>query len=81
MSAEDNGELSFEEALSRLEAIVRELEAGRIKLDDAVNAYEQAVGLKNFCEKKLQKAKLKIEKIVVAPDGTPSLTPLDKNDD
>ena len=49
MSAEDNGELSFEEALSRLEAIVRELEAGRIKLDDAVNAYEQAVGLKNFC--------------------------------
>ena len=31
MSAEDNGELSFEEALSRLEAIVRELEAGRIK--------------------------------------------------
>ena len=60
MSAEDNGELSFEEALSRLEAIVRELEAGRIKLDDAVNAYEQAVGLKNFCEKKLQEAKLKI---------------------
>lgn len=81
ISAEDNGELSFEEALSRLEAIVRELEAGRIKLDDAVNAYEQAVGLKNFCEKKLQEAKLKIEKIVVAPDGTPSLTPLDKNDD
>ena len=40
MSAEDNGELSFEEALSRLEAIVRELEAGRIKLDDAVNAYK-----------------------------------------
>ena len=49
--------------------------------NDAVNAYEQAVGLKNFCEKKLQEAKLKIEKIVVAPDGTPSLTPLDKNDD
>ena len=71
MSAEDNGELSFEEALSRLEAIVRELEAGRIKLDDAVNAYEQAVGLKNFCEKKLQEAKLKIEKIVVGPDNTP----------
>jgi len=28
-----------------------------------------------------EKGKLKIEKIVVAPDGTPSLTPLDKNDD
>ncbi len=33
MSAENNGELSFEEALGRLENIVRELEAGRIKLD------------------------------------------------
>ena len=35
--------LSFEDALMQLENIVRELEAGRIKLDDAVNAYEKAV--------------------------------------
>ena len=62
MSAEDNGELSFEEALSRLEAIVRELEAGRIKLDDAVNAYEQAVGLKNFCERNFRKPNWKSKK-------------------
>ncbi len=81
MSAENNGELSFEEALGRLENIVRELEAGRIKLDDAVKAYEQAVKLKNFCEQKLQDAKLKIEKIEITPDGTPVLTPLDKTND
>ena len=31
-------DMSFEEALSRLEGIVRELESGRIKLDDAVKA-------------------------------------------
>lgn len=81
MSAENNGELSFEEALGRLENIVHELEAGRIKLDDAVKAYEQAVKLKNFCEQKLQDAKLKIEKIEITPDGTPVLTPLDKTND
>ena len=81
MSAENNGELSFEEALGRLENIVRELEARRIKLDDAVKAYEQAVKLKNFCEQKLQDAKLKIEKIEITPDGTPVLTPLDKTND
>ncbi len=81
MSAENNGELSFEEALGRLENIVRELEAGRIKLDDAVKAYEQAIKLKNFCEQKLQDAKLKIEKIEITPDGTPVLTPLDKTND
>jgi len=74
-------ELTFEEALAQLENLVRELEAGKIRLDDAVNAYEQAIKLKNFCEKKLQDAKLKIEKIELAPDGSPCLTPLDKNDE
>ena len=56
-------ELTFEDALLKLENIVRELEAGRIKLDDAVTAYTQAVNLKNFCEQKLKDAQLKIEKI------------------
>ena len=81
MSLDTNNDLSFEEALTKLEMIVRELEAGRIKLDDAVNAYEQAIKLKNFCEKKLQDAKLKIEKISIAPDGTPTLKTLDDNND
>ena len=59
MSAENNGELSFEEALGRLENIVRELEAGRIKLDDAVKAYEQAVKLKNFLRTKIAGRQIK----------------------
>jgi len=81
MSLEDKNELTFEAALGSLENLVRELEAGRIKLDDAVNAYEQAVKLKNFCEQKLQDAKLKIEKIEISPNGQINLTPLDKQDD
>ena len=81
MPAEEKQEPCFEDALARLENIVRELEAGRIKLDDAVNAYEEAVRLKNFCEKKLQDAKMKIEKVETAPDGTLSLTTLDKDND
>lgn len=81
MAEENITNLSFEEALSKLENIVRELEAGRIKLDDAVSAYEQAVSLKNFCEKKLQEAKLKIEKIEVRPNGQIELSPLDKTDE
>jgi len=62
--------LSFEDALMQLENIVRELEAGRIKLDDAVEAYEKAVKLKQFCESKLKSAQLKIEKIEINKDGT-----------
>ncbi|MBE6459189.1 MAG: exodeoxyribonuclease VII small subunit [Alphaproteobacteria bacterium] len=65
-------DLSFEEALAQLENIVRELESGRIKLDDAVNAYEKAVTLKQLCENKLQNAQLKIEKIEISPQGSVS---------
>ena len=78
MSEENIENLSFEDALSQLENLVRELEAGKIKLDDAVNAYERAVKLKKFCEQKLNDAKLKIEKIEVTPDGQATLSPLDK---
>ncbi len=70
MNIEEIKDLSFEEALAQLENIVRELESGRIKLDDAVNAYEKAVALKQLCENKLKAAQLKIEKIEVAPDGS-----------
>ncbi|MBQ7633088.1 MAG: exodeoxyribonuclease VII small subunit [Alphaproteobacteria bacterium] len=70
--------ISFEEALTQLENIVRELEAGKIKLDDAVEAYETATALKKFCEEKLKAAQLKIEKINITPDGIVQSEPLDK---
>ena len=73
-----NEELTFEDALLQLENIVRELETGRIKLDDAVTAYTKAVNLKNFCEQKLKDAQLKIEKIEIQPDNSLSVSPLDK---
>ena len=76
MKDEDLQGLSFEDALLKLENIVRELESGRIKLDDAVTAYEQAVKLKQFCEQNLQAAQLKIEKIEIAPDGEIKTAPL-----
>ena len=75
---EEIKDISFENALLQLENIVRELEAGRIKLDDAVTAYEKAVALKQFCENKLKAAQLKIEKIQHNPDGELQTVPLDK---
>ena len=69
MDNEEINNFSFEEALLKLESIVRELEGGRIKLDDAVSAYEQAMALKQLCENKLAAAKLKIEKIEAVQDG------------
>lgn len=69
--------LSFEDALGRLEAIVRQLEGGTVKLDDAVGAYEQGVKLKQLCEKKLAEARLRVERISVSADGKAEAEPFD----
>ncbi len=72
--------LTFEDAMQKLETIVRELETGQIKLDDAVEQYEKAMALKKFCEEKLKAAELKIEKIEQSKDGSLTLKPLDENE-
>ena len=55
--------MSFENAIKELEAIVEELEGNEISLDDAVSAYERGAKLKNICQKRLDEARLKVEKI------------------
>lgn len=61
--------LSFEDALKELESIVKRLEQGEIKLDEAISAYERGAALKALCERKLAEAKAKVEKITVSADG------------
>jgi exodeoxyribonuclease VII small subunit len=61
--------LSFEDPMRELESIVRDLETGKAKLDDAVRAYERGAALKADCEAKLTAAHAKIEQITVGPDG------------
>lgn len=62
-------ELSFEEALNELETIVRRLESGQVKLDEALAFYERGVKLKNLCTKKLADAKARIDKLVTNDAG------------
>jgi len=66
----DIASLSFEDALEELEGIVRQLEAGRGRLDDAIGSYERGAALKRHCEAKLNEAKAKVEKIAFAADGS-----------
>ena len=62
----------FEEALVELEKIVRELEDGKINLDQALSSYERGVGLLKHCYGKLQAAELKIQTLMgVDKDGNP----------
>ena len=58
-------ELSFEDALRQLEEVVAILERGDISLDEAIAAYEKGTSLKAHCQKRLEEARLKVEKIDV----------------
>jgi exodeoxyribonuclease VII small subunit len=69
--------LSFEEALAELQALVKELEKGEGKLDEAVETYKRGIALKDHCERKLRDAQEKIAKIVIAPDGDVRAEPAD----
>jgi exodeoxyribonuclease VII small subunit len=73
----DISNMTFEDAVRELESIVRDLETGKAKLDDAVKAYERGAALKAHCEAKLAGAQAKIEQITVGSDGKLSLTPFD----
>ncbi len=61
---------SFEDALKDLEAIVRKLESGSGDLEASINDYVRGTELKAYCEEKLKAARLKVESILKAPDGS-----------
>ncbi|HWT98452.1 MAG TPA: exodeoxyribonuclease VII small subunit [Terriglobales bacterium] len=71
----DIANLSFEEALAELQDLVKRLERGDNKLDDAIRSYERGALLKRHCEAKLREAQLKVDKIVLGPDGAVSTEP------
>ena len=71
----DIAAMSFEAALAELEAIVRRLEEGQGKLDEAIDAYERGAALKRHCEAKLQEAQLRVERIVLGADGRAEVEP------
>lgn len=59
-------DLSFEEALEELQSIVKDTEMGRDGLDETLKKCERGNELRQHCEKKLQEAKLRVEKLSVA---------------
>lgn len=59
----------FEEALSRLEAIVESIETGETPLDELIGKYEEGVGLLKACHTRLREAELKIEEVKRKNEG------------
>ena len=59
---------SFEEALARLEEIVRMLENGKGGLDDSLTAFEEGSALGKYCNEKLATAEQKV-RVLMQDEG------------
>jgi len=68
-SPKPSDELSLEEAMARLEAIVESMEDGEIPLDDLVARYEEGMRLLQSCEEKLGAAELRIRELGAGGEG------------
>lgn len=74
MSGKDVNEMSFEEAMAELEAVVGQLERGDVALDQSITLYERGALLKARCELKLKEAEEKVALITLDANGAPTGT-------
>lgn len=77
-AAGDVSAMPFEKAMQELERIVADLEKGAVSLDDSVRLYARGKALQARCEKLLQEAEARVEKITFGENGAPKgVEPLD----
>lgn len=62
-------QMTFEQAMARLEQIVAALESGRSTLDDSLRLFEEGARLTAFCQQALKTAEQKIVKLTNAENG------------
>ena len=74
MSDRPVSELTFEEAMKELEAVVDALEKGDVALDASITLYERGAALKKRCEEELKRAEEKVAAITLDGEGNPTGT-------
>lgn len=62
-------ETNFEQALSRLEELVKELESGRLPLEKSLELFEEGIRLSRICEGRLAAAEQRITILTVDEKG------------
>ena len=69
--------MSFEQALKRLDEIVKGLEKGDVSLNDSMSLFEEGTGLIRLCSGMLDAAEQQVVKLKKGPDGAPIELPFD----
>ncbi|NCO43653.1 MAG: exodeoxyribonuclease VII small subunit [Armatimonadetes bacterium CG_4_10_14_3_um_filter_66_18] len=65
----------FDEALTQLETLVRKLESGDLKLEEAIATFEEGMRLSKVCERQLNAAETRLRELIVGDDGEPEEQP------
>jgi exodeoxyribonuclease VII small subunit len=69
----------FEEALQKLEEIVRRMESGDLGLEESLKAFEEGIKLARFCSRKLDEAERRVE-ILLKEDEDPTVRPFQEEE-
>ena len=72
-----NGDINFEESLTKLEKLVTEMESGTLSLDEMMKRFEEGRKLVASCTTALESIRQRIEQVVSAPGEPPQVAPLD----
>ena len=67
----------FESAMNRLDQIARQLESGDVPLEKAMRLFEEGLELSNRCGDLLEKAQLRVDKLLEGRDGDEERLPMD----
>lgn len=70
--------LKFEEAITKLESIVKKMEEGKLSLEEALKLFEEGTSLSVFCEKSLNEAQGQVEKLVTDAQGNRIRVPFEE---
>lgn len=68
----DVKKMAFERAIEELELIVKDLESGKVPLEQSVTLYERGEALKKRCDELLRQAEARVEKITLDATGRPT---------
>jgi exodeoxyribonuclease VII small subunit len=69
--------LTFEEAMEKLESIVFEMEQGGIPLEQMMSRFEEGAKMAKYCQEKLASLKKKMEILTRRPDGSTAWETMD----
>lgn len=75
--AKPAAEPSFEDALTRLEAILEAMETGELALETLLARFEEGTKLVKLCQDRLATAEVRLQKLEQAADGTLTVKPLE----